>query len=382
MRKTLVSIVLGGLLLTVPALAADQNWEAGVQAFQSGNFAAAVTAFQKYVAENSNFEGHMMLGQALLKTKQYGQAATHLQKANELKAGDAGVQLALGQALLKSGKAADACRALAAVNEGALPKANQAALYQMRAAASCGGSGTADLKKVAESKNDATSWAAYGVAALNQGETASAVSALDRAVRLAPNDQKIRKGHVSALIRQARTTSGGQKQQIYGKAVTSAQELVELDASFENLLTLGEVHLGAKNYAAAVSSLQRASTKDPSNWLPYYYLGQANTQLEKYADAMTPLEKARQYARSTDDRNKVLSALGFVHEKQKEYAEAIRYYEQAGDQGSVARVRKNQETEQFNAEVERHNQILEEMKVEEERLKKEMEEIESGPPPK
>lgn len=382
MRKTLMSLFLGLLLVSLPAAAADQNWEAGVQAFQSGNFAAAVTAFQKYVADNSNYEGHMMLGQALLKTKQYGQAATHLQKANELKEGQAGVQLALGQALVMSGKDADACRALSSVNEGALPKANQSALYQLRARASCSGSGTADLKKVAESKNDAISWAAYGVAALNEGETATAVGALDRAVKLAPADAKVRKSHVSALVRQARTSSGAQKQQAYAKAVTSAQEMVKIDASFDNLLRLGEVQLGAKNYAAAVSSLQRASTKETNNWLPYFYLGQANTQLEKYADAMTPLQKAQQLARSAEDRNQVLSALGFVHEKQKQYAEAIQFYEQAGDQGSVARVRKNQETEQFNAEVEQHNQLLEEMKADEERLKKEMEEIESGPPPK
>jgi cytochrome c-type biogenesis protein CcmH/NrfG len=248
MRRFFVVLAPLALLGASLAAAADPNWDAGVKAFQSQNYAAAVSAFQKYVESPSgdNYEGHLMLGQALLKTKQYSPASSHLQRALEIKPGDASAQLALGQAFLLGGKKADACRTLQGVQEASLPAANKTALYQLRAGAECAGdSGLADLKKLAESKNDATSWAAYGSAAVNEGDLATGVAALDRAVKLAPTDAKIRKSHVRALIQQARSSNGAQKDAAYAKAVPAAEALLKAVAGFDNTVLLGEVQLGA-----------------------------------------------------------------------------------------------------------------------------------------
>jgi TolA-binding protein len=96
MRKTLIIAPLL-LLLCAGVAFADADWDAGVTAFKAGKYSEAAAAFQKYVEKMPDaYQGHQMLGQALLQSKQYGQAATHLQKANELKGGDAAIQLVLG----------------------------------------------------------------------------------------------------------------------------------------------------------------------------------------------------------------------------------------------------------------------------------------------
>jgi Flp pilus assembly protein TadD len=373
------------LLGSTPANAADPNWDAGVKAFQAQDFAAAVAAFQKYVqAGGDNYEGHLMLGQALLKTKQYPTAASHLQRALEVKPGDPTVQLALGQSLLLAGKKADACRTLQAVAEASLPAANKTVLYQLRAKAECGGGASlADLKKIAEAKNDAASWAAYGSAAVNDGDLATGVTALDRAVKLAGSDARIRKSYVRALIQQARSSAGSQKDAAYAKAVPAAEALLKVESNYDNTLLLGEVQLGAKQYDQAVASFRRAAGLNATAWLPHYYAGQALTALDRYSEAIDPLNKAMSLARSAEDQRKVYNQLGFVHEKQKNWAESVVNYQKAGNSGAVARVQQNQETEKFNADVEEHNKLIDELSEEQKKLKEELDRLPgSGPPPR
>jgi tetratricopeptide (TPR) repeat protein len=385
MRRFLVFFALLALLGASLAGAADPNWEAGVKAFQAQNFPAAVAAFQKYVeGGGDNYEGHLMLGQALLKTKQYATAASHLQRALEVKPGDPTVQLALGQSLLLAGKKADACRTLQAVSEASLPAANKTVLYQLRAKAECGGGvALADLKKIAEAKNDAASWAAYGSMAVAEGDLATGASALDRAVKLDGNDARIRKSHVRALIQQARSSAGSQKDAAYAKAVPAAEALLRVESSFDNQLLLGEVQMGAKQYDQSVASFRRAAGMNATAWLPLFYTGQALTALDRYGEAMEPLNKAMSLARSAEDQRKIYNQLGFVHEKLKNWAESIVNYEKAGNAGAVARVQQNQETEKFNASVEEHNKLIDELADEQRRLKEELDRLPgSGPPPR
>jgi tetratricopeptide (TPR) repeat protein len=380
MRKTLIIAPLL-LLLCAGVAFADADWDAGVTAFKAGKYSEAAAAFQKYVEKMPDaYQGHQMLGQALLQSKQYGQAATHLQKANELKGGDAAIQLVLGQALLLGGKTREACGVLGDIAESALPQANRPALFQLRAKAECGGSGVADLKKLAESQNSGGAWAAYGAAALNAGELSSGISALDKATQLAPDDVKIRRTHVNALKQQARSSRDAQKIAAYNKAVVSAQKLVQIENSFDSQLLLGEVQLGAKKYGDAVASLTKAAGQKPNDWLPQLYLGQAYTQLDQFANAMGPLQKASSLVSAPDDRKKVFQALGFVHEKQKQYDEAIRFYQQAGDSSSVARVQQNKQTLEYNESVEEHNEMVDELKRQKEALEAELKELEEPPP--
>jgi tetratricopeptide (TPR) repeat protein len=383
MRRSLtLSALLLASIVASPSFA-NENYDNGVKAFQAGNFTAAAEAFQAYVDSVPDaYEGHYMLGNALLKAKKYAEAVKPLQTANELKPSDSSIQLSLAQALTTLKRGREACAVLDAISEASLSTPQKTSLYGLKANAGCG-SPTEALAKVAQSKpTDATAQAAYGVALLADAQVAQAVAALDKAVSLAPTDVKIRKSQLSALVTQARsTTSDSAKQAAYNKAVSSADQLVKLNRNFDSLLLLGEVQLGAKQYSAAVTSLQGAASAKPGDWLPNYYLGQAFTSLERYPEAAAALAKALAAASSENQRN-VNRALGFAHEKQKNFAESIRYYELAGDQSGVARVRTNQETAQFNSSVEESNAALEKLRAEQEALERELQNLPTEDPPR
>lgn len=382
MRKSIVLALALGLSLSVPVFA-DDDYDAGLAAYKAKKYADAAASFARYVEKVPDaFQGHQMLGIALLRSGQAAKAATHLGKANELKPGQPSIQLAQGQALLAAGKARDACGVLGRINESSLPKANQTSLYQLRSRANCGGgSGLGDLKKIAQAKNTGPHWAAYGVAALNDNKMSEAISALDKAVGLSPNDAKIRKSHVSALVRQARTAKGAQKDATYNKAIASARKYSELDGGFSSKLTYGEVLLGAKKYNEAVSALQAASAKSSSEWLPNFYLGQAYTSLNNFSAAEGPLQKALTQTTAAADQKMINRQLGFTYEKQKKYPESISYYQKAGDSGGVARVEENQRIAEDNAAADDFNKEREALLIEQARLKKALEEVPTGGPP-
>ncbi len=382
MRKSIVFALAISLAVSLPALA-DEDYDEGLSAYKVKKYSEAAAAFARYVEKVPEaFQGHQMLGVALLKSGQAAKAATHLGRANELKPGQPSIQLAQGQALLAAGKARDACGVLGRIEESSLPAANRTSLYQLRSRANCGGgSGLSDLKKIAQAKNTGNSWAAYGVAAYNDNKMTEAVAALDKAVSLSPNDAKIRKSHVSALVRTARTAKGASKDATYNKALASARKYSEVDGSYSAKLTYGEVLLGAKKYNEAVSALQAASSKSPGEWLPNFYLGQAFTSLGDFASAEGPLQRALSQTSKAADQKMINRQLGFTYEKQKKYAESISFYQKAGDAGGVARVQENQTISEDNADADKFNKEREALLAEQARLRKALEEVPTGGPP-
>ena len=379
-RKPLLALLLTSLLAPVSVMAQD-DYNAGIEAFKKRDWAAAAAAFEKYVTDVPDaYQGHMMLGSVLLYSKQAAKAVPHLQKANELKPGDPGIMLSLGQALVQTGKGREATSILSKVNEGALNAQQKKQLYGLRAKATGGGS-IDDMKKLAEaSPQDAQAWFAYGMAAYNDGQTGTAVSALDKAVQLAPNDAKIRKSHVTALIRQARTSQGSAKTSAYSKAEASAKALVSQSNDYENVLRLGEVRLGAKKYGEAAADFRKAQGMGGSNWYAPFYLGQALTSTGDYPGAEGALNRAK--GMSGADQKMIMSALGFVYEKQKKYQDSIAAYQAAGNQAGVARVQENERIAKENADADRINAEIEALKREQEKLKEEMEALPGGNPPR
>lgn len=385
MIKRCTALVAALTLLSTAAAVADEDWDAGIAAYKAKKYRDAAAAFARYVDKVPDaYQGHMMLGNMLLKADDAGKAAGHLRKANELKPGDSGIQLSLGRALLKAGKASDGCAVLGSIKASSLPEANQTALYQMRAGANCGGGSIDDLKKVAEAKNDGVSWAAYGVAALNQAQVSTAVSALDKAVAKSPNDVKIRKSHYSAVATQARTAKGGSKESAYAKLVSTAQKLAQIDNTYDSVLKLAEARIGAKQYSEAARDLDRAISKDGGKWRPYYLKGQAlsASSVADYSGALAPLEKALQLGGAGAAKD-VNNQLGFVHAKLKNFDQAIAAYNAAGNSAAAANVAENKNIAAENAAADRHNEEIARLEAEKARLEAEMKASTpgAGPPP-
>lgn len=377
------------LLITLMAIAgsASAGWEEGVAAFKSGNFEEAAKQFQAFVDERPDvFQGHLMLGQALAKLNRSQDAITHLRKAAELNPGDVGTSLALGKVYLDAGRSGDAAAILGKIDASSLPAAQQPLLYQMLAKA-LEDSGDVDsavqqLARAAKAKpNDADLQFQYGSAALRADDLNTALAALGKAASLAPSDPDKQYTYAQALLRKGRTSTGQAKTQAYQQASSAASKLVAASATYDNLMLLAGAQLGAKQYDDALSTLQQAARKNPSDWLPLFYQGQAYTQKDQLKTAESSLKQALDKAQSRQDQVTVWKQLGFVYERQKSYDAAKNAYQKAGDSAAVTRVEENQRTAEYNQAVEEENRIIRELAEEEAKIKEQLEELPGGPPP-
>ena len=387
MRLKTISLVTSFVLLLAAGGVAHAGWEEGVAAFRSGNYAQAAEEFRAVVEEQPDWPGgHRMLGQALLKLDRSQEALTHLRKAYDLGPDDIAVQMVLGQAYVQAGRYRDAAELLGNVNAASLPKAQQGALHQMLAISlDKTGQPSAAIREMeraaALDPNSASLQYQLGTLLFNSGDTAKAVGALEKAASLDSGDARKQKAYADALLRLAREQRGTTKEATYRKAVSAASRLVAAQSNFDNLMLLGGAQLGAKAYSDAAATFGKAAAQNSRDWLPQYYIGQAQTSAGNFSAAEAALQKALGQTESSEDRNRIWKQLGFVFEKQKNFTQAINAYEKAGDAGGVQRVRDNQETEQYNAEVEAEQAEIERIRAEEEELERKLRELEGDTPP-
>lgn len=382
MRFRITRVALAGAwIVATPAFA---GWEEGVAAFKAKNYPQAAREFEAIAKDRPDWAGgFLMLGRTQLLMERTNDAVGNLRKAYDLDPSNVETQLALSQAYLSARRASEASQLLSKINPAGLPKERQA-LYQQLVAKAAADSGQSDraasalAKAAAAAPNDAGIQFNYGVMALNSGDTARAVTALDRAVRLDPGDENKKKILVQALVRQGRETRGPQKDAIYARAAETARALVASSASYENLLLLGETQLGANQYNEAVATFGQASSKNAGDWLPTFYAGQAQTALERYADAERSLRRALERVGSAADRARIWRQLGFVYEKQKSFSQAKTAYRSAGDEASVLRIEENEKIAEHNRAADEEAKRLEELKRQQEILRQQ---LQGAPPP-
>lgn len=384
MRNRLLTLTIAGSLgLLTPAFA---GWEEGIAAFKAGNYAQAAKEFEAVVADKPDWaNGQMMLGRAQLKLGKNQQAIAALRKAYDLEPSNGTIQLALAQGYLEANMAGDAAQLLGRINVASLAKEQQSA-YQKLYAMALDKSGQGDraaqelAKAAAASPNDANLQFQYGTAALNAGNTAAAVAALEKAVRLDARDANKAKVYVQALIRSARESGGAAKDQAYAKAAEAARAMVAANPSYDNLLLQGETQLGAGQYDAAVATFGQASGKNAGDWLPLFYIGQAHTAKGSYGPAVDALQKAAGKTTRGEDRVRVYKQLGFVFEKQKNFDAAKTAYQNAGDGAAVARIQQNQEIAAHNQAADAEEKKVAELRKAQEEARKALEQGGAPPP--
>lgn len=384
MLKNTRNIVLAAALGLLVAGSASAGWEEGVAAYRSGNFSAAIGEFQGVVDAQPDYAGgHLMLGQALLKAGRAQEAVACLRNAYDLDPNNVGTQVALGTAFVAASRYNEAATLLSRIDVNALPSAQQSIVNKLKAKALAESGNTSSAlaalaAAVANNPNDASAQRQYGVMLYNAGQTPQAVSALQKAASLDGNVDTLRALADAALrLGREQATPAG-KRSAYSTAADAASRLVAASGSFDNLMRLGQAQLGAKQYDSAISTFQRAGSANAGDWLPTYYIGQAQTATGSYTAAASSLQDA---LRKTSDRNdtiKIWSALGFVFEKQKNWDQARTAYEKAGNSGAIARVNDNEETARYNEGIDDEAQRLAEIAAEEDRLRRELEELEGG----
>ena len=379
------SLVLCATLLLVAGSPALAGWDEGVAAFTSKNFEQAAHEFQELVTQNpEGWRGHYMLGLVLEQLSRKEEALHHLRKAYDLNPNEVSVQLALGRAYTNVRRYGDAASLLAKVDDSSLSAAQKAALFQLRGIAldKTGNDANAvdEYKELARLRtDDPMVQLKYGALALKANRIDEAVAALDRAYRLKSSDADIARTYINALLKQGRMTKDkSAKKQRYFKAAEVAQKLAGASATYENLVLQLSAELGAGLYDKAIETGKRTIAKKPDDWIAQFYLGQAYTSAKQYTEAEAPLRTALQKTSDPSEMKSTWTQLGFSYEKQKKYAEAIEAYTNAGDQGAVARVKRNEETAMFNEQVEEENDRIREMEEEARRLEEELKKLEEG----
>ncbi len=390
-RRSVLALATACALLG--ASASSAGWDEGVAAFQAGNYAQAIAEFQQFVEERTEEEalraGYSMLAQSLLRGGKAKEAVAAFQKHLELKPGDVGSQVGLGQAYHKGGMPRECVATLNRLNIGSLPEPHQILVYQMRSASQARLGNTrgaaADLGKVADLKpSDAETRFEYGQMLQNDAQLDAAIGAYERAVSMDGGEAEWKRVLVNALKIKGRRTQGSAKTGIYRKAEDVARSLVASNPSYDDLLLLGEVQLGGKNYDSAARTFQQAVSKRGNDWHAHFYLGQAYSSLERYSDAEAPLNTALPLA-SGDDKKLVWKQLGFVFEKQKKYELSIDAYEKAGDPAGVTRVSENLRIQEENKDAEEFNKTIEVLERQREALRIQLEELPGAandPPPR
>ncbi len=383
MHKFLTLIAIS--LLLAGALPAFGDWDEGVAAFTSKNFQGAVAEFQELVKQNPDgWRGHYMLGLSLEQLKRKEEALHHLRKAYDLNPNDLSIKVALGRAYNNVRRYGDVTKLLGSVDASSLPAKQRTAFYQIRGGAKHK-SGDAqgavkDFAQLAKLQPDsAKTQYLYGTTALAVGQTDNAIAALRRASQLAPSDIDMKRAYTQVLIKKGRTSRDkATKKQSYVRASQLAGELVAKDAGYDNLMLKLSAELGAGLYGQAVETGKAASAKSNADWLAHFYLGQAYTSNQQFQEAIAPLRKAQGMITRPDDLKTVWKQLGFAFEKQKKYADSIEAYQNAGDQVAMARVKKNEETDRFNKDVEQQNVEIEKMKKEAAELEAEIKALDKG----
>jgi predicted Zn-dependent protease len=380
-NRPVILLITGALLAVLPAHA---GWEEGVAAFKAGNFAQAAKEFEALAAVNpEQAQVQIMLGRSLLKTNRASQAVTALRKAYDLNPNDVATQIFLGQAYLDAGRAGEAVQLLGRVNTSSLPAAQQqafSAIYSEALTKSGQGDRAADeLRKVAAAKpNDPDIQYQYGAMAFNAGDIAAAVGAFEKAYRLKSSDTKYAKAFINVLVRAGRESNDNSS---YVRAIEPARALVSANGSYENLLLLGEVQLGAKQYDAAATTFGQAAARNGAEWLPHFYAGQAFTAAGSYAEAEAALKRGLNVAAQASDKARIYRQLGFVYEKLKNLEQAKVAYRNAGDSASVTRIEENQKIAEHNQQAAAEEEALRRIQQQQEELKKKLQE-QGAPPPR
>jgi tetratricopeptide (TPR) repeat protein len=306
------------------------------QLFQQKQYAAAAAeAKQIAAADPTNAEAWKLAGFSEFYLKQYAEASDDLQKALDLqraaKQEDSHTVDALAESSVLAERFDQALPLLVIVTTRAGVQPDPRFLYY-RALAEFKTGKVADAERsfnaaVKANPKDAASLLFLGQIALTRNDLDTAISNLNRATL---NDPRLTSAWyllTSAYLRRAvAATDEAKASADYLGAVRSGESLTRLRSDEEALGLYARALFGAKQYARAALSLERAAANPNASGTTLYLYGLANSRANNFPKAVAALERA--LAKSPADVN-IYRELGYDYEKTKQYAKAFSLYQKA-----------------------------------------------------
>jgi tetratricopeptide (TPR) repeat protein len=330
------------LLLLAAAVPAYAEWNKGLEAYNKKDWANAVKEFEEVTKTNPDYAGgYYMLGVSQRAAGQLSPAIASLRKAVELDGSQASYKIALGQALLQAGQYQNAYQLLKPLNMSSMDASHRSsyALLFAQAATKTNRPGEAINVLTTQVRADARNYRlhqALGSAYTANVEEAKAFEAYKKAYELNSRDTASARNAIKAAISVARrSSSNSAKSNYYSQAGQIAERLANGSPSFEHYLLAGEAYLGAKQYQKALSWFDKAKAQQSSNALVYYYSAQCKTSMNQLNPAIADLQQALKIGASGKLRTQVYNQGGYVYDKKKDYDNAIRWYQEAGNSSKV-----------------------------------------------
>jgi tetratricopeptide (TPR) repeat protein len=326
-------------LLLAAVLPAHAEWNKGLEAYNKKDWANAVKEFEEVTKTNPDYAGgYYMLGVSQRAAGQLSPAIASLRKAVELDGSQPSYKIALGQALLQADQYQSAYELLKPLSMSSMEASYRSsyALLFAQAATKTNRPGEAISVLTTQARTDSKNHRlqqALGSAYTANNDDAKAFAAYNKAYELNSRDAASARNAVRAAISVARrANSDSTKRSYYTQAGQIADRLANNSPTFDHYLLAGEAWLGAKQYQTALSWFNKAKAKQSNNVLVYYYSAQCKTSMNQLTSAIQDLQQALKIGASGKLRTQVYNQGGYVYDKKKDYANAIRWYSEAGNQ--------------------------------------------------
>ena len=337
------------LMLLAAAVPAHAEWNKGLEAYNKKDWANAVKEFEEVTKTNPDYAGaYYMLGVSQRALGQLSPAIASLRKAVELDGSQASYKIALGQALLQADQYQNAYELLKPLSISSMDASHRSsyALLFAQAATKTNRPGEAIGVLTTQARADSRNYRlqqALGSAYTANNEEAKAFEAFKKAFELNSKDSASARNAVRAAISVARrSSSNSSKSTYYTQAGQIADRLANGSPTFDHQLLAGEAWLGAKQYQKALGWFDKAKAKQSSNALVYYYSAQCKTSINQLNPALADLQQALKIGASGKLRTQVYTQGGYIYDKKKDYDNAVRWYQEAGNQSMVRQMEDKQ----------------------------------------
>lgn len=291
----------------------EKAWQEGMALYKQGRFAEALPRFEtvvKLLPDRSS--GHSMLGKCRFNLGDFSGSLIHFQEARRLSPedGDAVYRLVAAHIALK--QYSKVIEIVQKFDAGRVPEETRA--DYLRAA---------------------------GLAAFAQLHYKEASEYLAKGLAVSSNGAKppdLRAWLVKALVQEARTQEGEAMSATYARAFPEAEALAVGDPSAESLLLAAEAALACGKYQAAETHARGVLGLAPGDAFGALYLGQALCGLERFKDAVEPLERAGGSLPAGEGRKAAWNQLGYAWERLGDRAAALKSYALAGNEDKIRKL--------------------------------------------
>jgi tetratricopeptide (TPR) repeat protein len=300
--------------------------------------AAAREARAAAAADPKNSEAWKIAGFAEFYLNQFKEAAADLQRALDLqraaKEEDAPTVDALAQSLVRSDEFERALPLLAiATSRPAAPPDATLLYYRGLAEYRTGKQADAERSFNAAVKADPKNSASLfylGRLAYERNQTDAAIAALNRATLADPRFGEAWTLLTYAYLRRAAAAANvpAKADADYLNAVRSSDALLRVRNDEPAAALSGQALIGAKQFARAVTVLERVGTNPNAQGPTLYMLGVAYSRAKNFPKAIATFERAA--AKTADDPN-IYRELGYAYEISKQYGKALSAYQKGAE---------------------------------------------------